>query len=181
VNAEGGCSMTDKQESGSQQTGMKKVFSIKDDPFYSNCTMIETSPFDVSVLFGRVRPTTDAKGNSVLVEIYEKQVYLSHLQAKALHDALGRSLASMAERKPETKESEPEPQRKPQPRIKAQPATKPRAEDKPQPERKPQPEDKSGPVTRQRPLSSPQAVRKPQPQSQPRPVRQDSDPKPKGD
>jgi len=75
---------------------LQKVVSIKEEAFYSNCTMIETSPFDISILFGKVRRRSDEKGEQSLVEVYEKQVYLSHLQAKALFDALGRSLQALS-------------------------------------------------------------------------------------
>ena len=89
--------MPEKQEQKGQQTTMPKVVSVKDDVFYSNCTMIETSPFDVSILFGRVKRRADDKGQQTLVEVYDKQVYLSHLQAKALHEALGRSLQALSQ------------------------------------------------------------------------------------
>ncbi len=80
---------------------MQKMISLKEDGFYSNCTMVETTPFDISVLFGKVRPRVDEKGNRSLVEVYEKQIYLSHLQARALYEALGRSLASLSAPRPE--------------------------------------------------------------------------------
>jgi hypothetical protein len=79
-----------------QQTAqVQKMVSLKEDGYYSNCSMVEGTPFDISILFGKVRPRTDEKGQTGLVEVYERQVYLSHLQARALHDALGRSLRSM--------------------------------------------------------------------------------------
>ena len=95
--------MAENQDTQQQRTGapMQKVVSLKEDGFYSNCTMVETTPFDISVLFGKVRPRVDEQGNRSLVEVYEKQVYLSHLQAKALYDALGRSLASLSAPRPD--------------------------------------------------------------------------------
>ncbi|MFC1835044.1 DUF3467 domain-containing protein [Thermodesulfobacteriota bacterium] len=78
-----------------QKTTLPKMVNIQDEGYYSNCTMVETTPFDISVLFGKVRPRTDDQGNRTLVEVYEKQVYLSHLQARALHEALGRSLNAL--------------------------------------------------------------------------------------
>ncbi|MFH1113903.1 MAG: hypothetical protein V1792_08280 [Pseudomonadota bacterium] len=45
---------------------------------------------------GKITPVTDDNGQSQLVEIYDRQIYLSHLQAKALSDALTRSLSSLA-------------------------------------------------------------------------------------
>ncbi|MBI5250034.1 MAG: hypothetical protein HY912_11115 [Desulfomonile tiedjei] len=79
-----------------QGPGVQKLVTLKEDGYYSNCTMLESTPFDVSILFGKVRPRMDEKGQASLVEVYEKQVYLSHLQAKALYEALGRSLQQMA-------------------------------------------------------------------------------------
>ena len=78
-----------------QKTGLQKMVALKEDGYYSNCTMVETTPFDISILYGKVRPRVDESGNRSLVEVYEKQVYLSHLQAKALYEALGRSLSSL--------------------------------------------------------------------------------------
>lgn len=71
---------------------MPKLVTMKDDGYYSNCIMVETTPFDVSILFGKVRPRSNEQGQNTLVEVYERQVYLSPLQARALHDALARSL-----------------------------------------------------------------------------------------
>jgi len=87
--------MAEAKEEKQQMGQIQKVVSLKEDGYYSNCTMVEGTPFDISVLFGKVRPRTDEKGQPGLVEVYERQVYLSHLQAKALHDALGRSLRSV--------------------------------------------------------------------------------------
>jgi hypothetical protein len=84
-----------QQEQDRRGAPMQKVISMREDGYYANCTMLETTPFDVSILFGKVRPRTDEKGQGSLVEVYEKQVYLSHLQARALYEALGRSLASV--------------------------------------------------------------------------------------
>jgi len=85
-----------QQDSGPQRQQLPKMVSLREDAYYANCTMLETTPFDISILFGKVRPRTDEKGQSSLVEVYEKQVYLSHLQAKALYEALGRSLGAIA-------------------------------------------------------------------------------------
>lgn len=94
---------TQNQGDPQQRAGatLPKMISLKEDGFYSNCTMVETTPFDISVLFGKVRPRVDEQGNRSLVEVYEKQIYLSHLQARALHEALGRSLASITGPRPE--------------------------------------------------------------------------------
>jgi hypothetical protein len=78
-----------------QRATLPKMISIKDEGYYSNCTMLETSPFDISILFGRLRPSQDESGNRSLVEVYEKQIYLSHLQARALYETLGKSLTAL--------------------------------------------------------------------------------------
>jgi hypothetical protein len=88
--------MADNPEERERRQQLPKMVSLREDAYYANCTMLETTPFDISILFGRVRPRTDEKGQSTLVEVYEKQVYLSHLQARALYDALGRSLMAAA-------------------------------------------------------------------------------------
>jgi hypothetical protein len=87
------------EQNQEQRPGFPKALNLKDDGYYSNCTMVETTPFDISILFGKVRPRADEQGTTSLIEVYEKQVYLSHLQARALHDALGRSLAAMGRRR----------------------------------------------------------------------------------
>jgi hypothetical protein len=88
-----------------------KMVSLKEDGYYSNCTMVETTPFDISILFGKLRPRMDEKGQASLVELYEKQIYLSHIQARALSEALGRSLEALA-RQREGAATPPEPTRK---------------------------------------------------------------------
>jgi hypothetical protein len=89
----------------------QKVVSMKEDGYYSNCSMVEATPFDISILFGKMRPNVDDKGNKSLVEVYERQVYLSHIQAQALFQALGRSLSQIAGQKGE-QESEEKPTKK---------------------------------------------------------------------
>jgi hypothetical protein len=79
-----------------QRSNVQKVLALKEDGYYSNCCMVEATPFDISIIFGKLRPRTDEKGQAILVEAYEKQIYLSHLQARALFEALGRSLASLS-------------------------------------------------------------------------------------
>lgn len=88
--------MADDPQGKEQRQQLPKMLAVKDEAFYANCTMVETTPFDISILFGKVRPRSDEQGNRALVEVYERQVYLSHLQAKALFEALGRSLESLS-------------------------------------------------------------------------------------
>jgi hypothetical protein len=97
--------MSEKQETAQPRMQLPKMISMKEDAYYSNCTMVETSPFDISMLFGKIRPNTDAQGKNQLVEVYERQIYLSHLQARALFEALGRSLQSL--NRPAEEKAEP--------------------------------------------------------------------------
>jgi hypothetical protein len=84
--------MTDNQESRNQRVSSQKIISLKEDGYYSNCTMVEATRFDIAILFGKIRPKSDERGQTSIAEVYEKQVYLSHLQARALFKALGKSL-----------------------------------------------------------------------------------------
>lgn len=87
--------MTENREQTGQRAALQKLISLREDGYYSNCIMVETTPFDVGILFGKIRPRADEKGQPALVEVYEKQVYLSHLQARALYESLGRSLDAL--------------------------------------------------------------------------------------
>jgi hypothetical protein len=83
----------------------------KEDGYHSNCTLVEMTPFDIAILFGKFRPVTDANGQGAVAEMYERQVYhLSHRQAMALYEGLGRSLASLRQlaRQAEAQETKPE-------------------------------------------------------------------------
>jgi len=84
--------VANEQEKQDQRQGLPKMVGLKDEAYYANCSMVEMTPFDVAILFGKVRPVKDSNGQGQLVEMYDRQVYLSHLQARALYDALGRSL-----------------------------------------------------------------------------------------
>ena len=42
-------------------------------------------------------PVSAANGHRSLLELYDRQVYLSHLQARALYGALGRSLGPITQ------------------------------------------------------------------------------------
>lgn len=98
----------EQQEQRQQPQGLPKRVALKEDGYYANCTMVEMTPFDVAIVFGRVRPVSDANGQRSLVELYDRQVYLSHLQARALHEALGRSLSAL---RGATEEGQNEPSR----------------------------------------------------------------------
>ncbi len=99
--------MAENPDQKGKRAGLPKVMTLREDGYYSNCIMVETTPFDISILFGKLRPRPDDKGEATLVELYEKQVYLSHLQARALYESLGRSLESLG-RQP-TRKAAPSP------------------------------------------------------------------------
>ncbi len=63
--------MSSGQEQQEQRQTLQKRVALKEDGYYANCAM---------------------------VEMYDRQVYLSHLQARALYEALGRSLGSLGRR-----------------------------------------------------------------------------------
>jgi hypothetical protein len=100
----------DNEERQEPRQAPQKRLALKEDGYYSNCTLVEMTPFDIAILFGKLRPVTDANGQGAVAEMYERQVYLSHMQARALYEGLGRSLASLSRmaRQPETREANPE-------------------------------------------------------------------------
>ena len=110
LRGKGGIRVAKGKERQDQRQALQKRVALKEDGYYSNCVMVETTPFDIAILFGKVRPFMDQGGQASLVEMYDRQVYLSHLQARALYEALGRSLGSLSRpaQKSETKESKPE-------------------------------------------------------------------------
>ena len=152
--------MPDTNDPKKTQQVTQKVVALKDDPVYANCSLVETTPFDISILFGRVRPKTDEAGNRELVEVYEKQVYLSHLQAKALYEALGRSLDALKRQKSEPEKKGP------------QPETRPRLETKTRPDSTPKPAATPKVVPKAQPVKRPSA------EGRLRDVKNESDPKP---
>jgi hypothetical protein len=88
--------VAENKDQEQQNATIQKTVSLREDGYYSNCTMVEANPFDISILFGKIRHKSDEKGQQILTELYEKQIYLSHLQAMALHRALGQSLQSVS-------------------------------------------------------------------------------------
>jgi hypothetical protein len=50
-----------QQQSQQQQTLPKRV-SLKDEPYYANCAMVQMTPFDLAILFGKITPVTDGNG-----------------------------------------------------------------------------------------------------------------------
>jgi len=100
---------SEQQQQPAQQQTLPKRVALKDEPYYANTTMVQMTPFDLAILFGKITPVTDANGKGQLVEVYDRQIYLSFLQARALYDALGRSLSAMmqAVQQAQTQESLP--------------------------------------------------------------------------
>jgi len=85
----------EQQQQPNQQQTLPKRVALKDEPYYANCAMVQITPFDLAILFGKITPVTGGNGQGQLVEIYDRQIYLSHLQARALYDALKRSLSAL--------------------------------------------------------------------------------------
>ncbi|MFH1112949.1 MAG: hypothetical protein V1792_03425 [Pseudomonadota bacterium] len=74
---------------------------------YQECTLVPgtrmmtcaSMPLEGSLgsgALGKITPVTDENGQGQVVEMYDRQIYLSHLQARALHSALTKSLSSLA-------------------------------------------------------------------------------------
>ncbi|MEW6533399.1 MAG: DUF3467 domain-containing protein [Thermodesulfobacteriota bacterium] len=100
--------MAKNEEQQEQQQALQKRVALKEDSYYANCTMVEMTPFDLAILFGKLRPITDANGQNSVVEMYERQVYLSHIQARALYEGLGRSLGSLSRMARQSEAQKPE-------------------------------------------------------------------------
>jgi len=75
--------VSDTQERQERPAALQKRVSLKQDGYYGNCTIVEMTPFDIGVLFGKIRPVANADGQASVVEMYDRQVCLSHWQAKA--------------------------------------------------------------------------------------------------
>jgi hypothetical protein len=100
----------DNEERQEQRQAPQKRLALKEDGYYSNCTLVEMTPFDIAILFGKLRPVTDSNGQGSVAEMYERQVYLSHRQATALYEGLGRSLASLSRMARQAEPQEPKPE-----------------------------------------------------------------------
>ena len=105
--------MSNGKETQEQRQAPQRRLALKEDGYYSNCTLVEMTPFDIAILFGKMRPVTDSNGQGSLVEMYERQVYLSHRQVRALYERLGQSLASLSRMVRQSSEpQEPKPEEK---------------------------------------------------------------------
>jgi hypothetical protein len=81
------------------QTGPARMMSGQLSVYYANCAMIATSPRDISLFFGRFVPTADEKGGQKLVELYERQVYMTLEQAEDLASVLNQTVQAFKNRK----------------------------------------------------------------------------------
>ncbi len=86
---------SEQQQHPAQQQTLPKRVALRDEPYYANCAMVQMTPFDLAILFGKITPVTNGAGQTQLVEMYDRQVYLSHLQAAALFDGLGRTISAL--------------------------------------------------------------------------------------
>jgi hypothetical protein len=81
------------------QAGPARMMSGQLSVYYANCAMIATSPRDVSLFFGRFVPAQDEKGGQKLVELYERQVYMTVEQAEDLASVLNQTVQAFKARK----------------------------------------------------------------------------------
>jgi hypothetical protein len=80
-------------------TGPARVMASQLAVYYANCAMIATSPRDISLFFGRFVPTSDEKGGQKLVELYERQIYMTLEQAEDLAAVLDQTVKAFKARK----------------------------------------------------------------------------------
>lgn len=91
---------TSEQATAAQpQTGPTRAMSNQLTVYYANCVMIASSPRDIAIFFGRFVPTTDEKGGQKLVELYERQVYMTLEQAEDLATVLNQTVAAFKARR----------------------------------------------------------------------------------
>lgn len=77
-----------------QQTPAAPARSMTDfvDTYYAGCTMVVSSPVDVCVYFGRYTLRDLETGRPNLVQLFEKQVYLSPDEAERVGQAILRTV-----------------------------------------------------------------------------------------
>ncbi|MBI5568545.1 MAG: DUF3467 domain-containing protein [Desulfomonile tiedjei] len=83
---------TEQAETAQPQAGPAKMMSNQLAVYYTNCAMVATSPRDISLFFGRYVPTADEKGGQRLVELYERQIYMTLEQAEDLAKILAQTV-----------------------------------------------------------------------------------------
>ena len=84
------------------QAGSAKMMSNQLAVYYTNCAMVATSPRDISLFFGRYVPTSDEKGSQKLVELYERQIYMTVEQAEDLARILAQTVEMIKARRTST-------------------------------------------------------------------------------
>lgn len=83
------------QPSAAPARAMSNQLSV----YYANCAMIATTPRDISLFFGRFVPAADEKGGQKLVELYERQVYMTLEQAEDLAAVLNQTVKAFKARR----------------------------------------------------------------------------------
>jgi hypothetical protein len=89
----------EEKKEEARPAGVSRIMSGQMSIYYTNCAMLATSPKDVSVFFGRYTPTANEKGEQVLAELYERQVYMTFEQAEELAKALTKTVELIRARK----------------------------------------------------------------------------------
>lgn len=54
----------EQQQHPEQRQTLPKRVALKDEPYYANCSMVQVTPFDVAILFGKITPVTGGNGQS---------------------------------------------------------------------------------------------------------------------
>jgi hypothetical protein len=75
--------------------------------YYSNCAMVGTTHREISLLFGRLAPATAGRGNAPMVELYERQIYMTVEQAEDLAHILVQSIKKFKAQKQVTVKTRP--------------------------------------------------------------------------
>jgi hypothetical protein len=90
--------MTDAVKGESKPAGEKpaveavRQMSREMNVYYSNCAMVGTTHREVSLFFGRLAPGAEGHGRSPMMELYERQVYMTVDQAEDLVQVLLQSI-----------------------------------------------------------------------------------------
>jgi hypothetical protein len=88
-----------RPEASQPSSGPARAMANQLSVYYANCAMIATSPRDISLFFGRFVPTADEKGGQKLMELYERQVYMTLEQAEDLAAVLNQTVKAFKARK----------------------------------------------------------------------------------
>ena len=88
-----------RPDASQPSTGPARAMANQLSVYYANCAMIATSPRDISLFFGRFVPASDEKGGQKLVELYERQVYMTLEQAEDLAAVLNQTVKAFKARR----------------------------------------------------------------------------------